>query len=103
MSLWQVMLVPLLVGLVVILFALAMAEASLLRVRRSAVVVAAQHGDRRAAILLNLLDDLPTVMNAVLFAVLLTQVTATAATATLARGAHLPRRLALRARTAARA
>jgi len=85
MSLWQVMLVPLLVGLVVILFALAMAEASLLRVRRSAVVVAAQHGDRRAAILLNLLDDLPTVMNAVLFAVLLTQVTATAATATLAR------------------
>ena len=58
------------------LFALAMIESSLLRVRRSAVAAHAQPGDRQGTQLLRLLDDPPSVMNAVLLAVLTLQVTA---------------------------
>lgn len=73
------------VALVAALFALALVEASLLHVRRSEVAVEAATADRRARRLLLLLDDLPRVMNAVLLAVLLGQVTATAIAAVLAR------------------
>jgi len=73
------------IALVAALFALALIEASLLHVRRSEVAVQAATGDRRAIRLLALLDDLPRVMNAVLLAVLLGQVTATAIAAVLAR------------------
>jgi len=71
--------------LVVALFGLALVEASLLHVRRSAVVVDAQTGDRRSERLLGLVDDLPRVMNAVLLAVLLCQVTAATVAGVLAR------------------
>lgn len=71
--------------LVVALFGLALVEASLLHVRRSAVVVDAQTGDRRSERLLGLVDDLPRVMNAVLLAVLLCQVTAATIAGVLAR------------------
>jgi len=63
--------------LVGMLFVMALIEASLLHVRRSAVATRADAGDRRARRLLGLLDDLPRVMNAVLLAVLLCQVSAT--------------------------
>ena len=76
MSTTETVLVSTLGALIVLSFALAAAEASLLRVRRSAVAVRAERGDRRSARLLDLLDDLPRVMNAVLLAVLLIQVTA---------------------------
>ncbi len=72
------------VGLVLVLFVLALAEASMLRVRRSEVAVAAESGDRRAGRVVDLLDRLPEVMNAILFAVLLTQVTATTVAGVLA-------------------
>ena len=74
----------LLVGLVAVLFVLALAEAALLHVRRSAVVVEAEAGDARAGALLGLLDDLPRVMNAVLLSVLLAQVPGAALAAALA-------------------
>jgi CBS domain containing-hemolysin-like protein len=74
-----------LILVVVALFALALIEASLLHVRRSEVVVHAQSGDHQARRLLALVDDLPRVMNAVLLAVLLCQVTATAIAGVLAR------------------
>jgi CBS domain containing-hemolysin-like protein len=73
------------IALVVGLFVLALIEASLLHLRRSEVAVEAEGGDRRAARLLLLLDDLPRVMNAVLLAVLLGQVTATTIAGVLAR------------------
>lgn len=53
---------------------LAVAEVSFVRVRRSSVLVAAEHGDRRAAQLLALLDDFPVVLNSVLLLVLTAQV-----------------------------
>jgi putative hemolysin len=75
----------LLVALLAIVFVLGAAEAALLHVRRSAVIVEANRGDPRAAQLLRLLDDLPTVMNAVLLAVLLVQLTAATVAGVLAR------------------
>lgn len=81
----QAALVAALIALVVALFVLAMIEASLLHVRRSEVVVQAQSGDHKARRLLALVDDLPRVMNAVLLAVLLCQVSATAIAGVLAR------------------
>jgi CBS domain containing-hemolysin-like protein len=73
------------VALVAVLFVLAMVEASLLHVRRSAVAAQASDTDRQAHRLLGLLAELPTVMNSVLLAVLLTQVTATALAGVLAQ------------------
>ncbi len=72
------------VALVAVLFVLAMVEASLLHVRRSAVAALSADTDKRAQRLLRLLDKLPTVMNTVLLAVLLTQVTSTALAGVLA-------------------
>ncbi len=72
-------------ALVIVLFGLAMTEASLLHLRRSAVAVDALQGDKRSARLLTLVDDLPRVMNAVLLAVLFTQVTATTLAGVLAQ------------------
>ncbi len=74
-----------LAGLVAGLFVLGLVEASLLHLRRSEVVIEAEGGDRRARHLLRLLDDLPRVMNAVLLAVLLAQVTAATISGVLAR------------------
>ncbi len=74
-----------LVVLVVVLFILAMIEASLLHVRRSAVAASAKEGDDSSRRLLALLDDLPRVMNTVLLAVLLAQVTSTAIAGVLAQ------------------
>jgi len=53
---------------------LAVAEVSILRVRRSHIQADALEGDHRSQVLLTLLDDLPAVLNSVLFAVLLCQV-----------------------------
>ncbi len=72
-------------ALVAVLFVLAMVEASLLHVRRSAVAAHARDTDRQAVRLLGLLAELPTVMNSVLLTVLLTQVTATAIAGVLAQ------------------
>ena len=80
----EVALAALFAVLVVVLFVLALMEASLLHLRRSAVVADAASGDRSARRLLELLDDLPRVMNAILLAVLLSQVTATAIAGLLA-------------------
>ncbi len=60
------------------------AEASLLRVRRTAVEVLAEEGDRRARRLLQLIKDLPRVMNTVLLTVLMVQIGAAAVTGLLA-------------------
>ncbi|MEZ5371945.1 MAG: CNNM domain-containing protein [Microthrixaceae bacterium] len=80
----EVALAALFAVLVVVLFVLALMEASLLHLRRSAVVADAASGDRSARRLLELLGDLPRVMNAILLAVLLSQVTATAIAGLLA-------------------
>jgi CBS domain containing-hemolysin-like protein len=80
----DVVLVLVFVALVMALFVLALVEASLLHVRRSQVVVHARAGDHRSQRLLVLVDDLPRVMNAVLLAVLLGQVTATSIAGILA-------------------
>lgn len=74
-----------LMALVAVLFVLAMVEASLLHVRRSAVAAHASDTDQQAQRLLGLLDELPTVMNSVLLAVLLAQVSATAIAGVLAQ------------------
>jgi putative hemolysin len=66
---------------------LAVAEVSLIRVRRSAVMVEADQGNARAQHLLNLLDELPVVLNTVLLLVLLFQVGAAAIAAFLAQSA----------------
>ena len=55
---------------------LALAEVSIVRVRRSEAIARASEGDRRAADVLALLDDLPVVLNSILFTVLLLQVSA---------------------------
>lgn len=60
------------------------AEASLLRVRRSAVEVLVDQGDRGARRLLRLIEDLPRVMNTVLLTVLLVQIGAATVTGLLA-------------------
>lgn len=64
---------------------LAVVEVSLLRVRKSRVVVEAAQGDRRSRDLLRLLDDLPLVLNTVLFVVLLCQVSVAAISGYLAQ------------------
>jgi CBS domain containing-hemolysin-like protein len=69
--------VPLLVALGVVFAAavvLAAAEASLLRVSRVSAAVRAEEGDRAAARVLRLVDDLPLVMNTILLVVLLAQI-----------------------------
>jgi CBS domain containing-hemolysin-like protein len=69
--------VPLLVGLaalVAIAAYLGAAEAALLRVSRVRAAVMAADGDRAAARVVRLVDDLPRTMNAVLLLVLLVQV-----------------------------
>jgi CBS domain containing-hemolysin-like protein len=79
--------VPLIVLLVVMLgmaVYLGAAEASLLRVRRSAVEVLVDEGDRGARRLLRLIEDLPRVMNTVLLTVLLVQIGAATVTGLLA-------------------
>ena len=81
----EIILLVVLVLLVAALFVLALAEASLLQVRPSAAEVAAEEGDRRAAGLVRLLDDLPRVLNAVLLAVLLVQVVAATIAGVLAQ------------------
>lgn len=78
---------PLIVLLAVLIVAavfLAAAEAALLRVRRSRVVVLADQGDRAARRVLALIDDLARVMNTVLLIVLLTQIGAATVTGFLA-------------------
>ena len=72
-------------ALVAVLFALAVIEASLLHLRRSAVAEGVAVDDKRTVRLRALLDRLPQVMNAVLLAVLLTQVTATTVAGVAAR------------------
>jgi len=59
---------------------MAVAEVSLLRVRRSAIQVEAEQGNRGARRLLLLLDELPLVLNTVLLVVLLLQVGAATVT-----------------------
>ena len=85
MSALDVALVGVLAALIAFLFVLAMVEASLLHVRRSAVAAAAADGDRGSQRLLRLLDELPEVMNTVLLAVLLVQVSSTAIAGVLAQ------------------
>ncbi len=77
-------LMVLLVVLIVVAIFLAAAEAALLRVRRSRVVVLADQGDRPARRVLALIDELPRVMNTVLLIVLLTQIGAATVTGYLA-------------------
>ena len=72
-------------ALVAVLFGLAVVEASLLHLRRSAVAASAKQGDTRSGLLLETLDELPRVMNSVLLAVLFTQVTATSLAGVLAQ------------------
>lgn len=55
---------------------LAVAEVAIVRVRRSEVTARASEGDIRAASVLKLLDELPIVLNSILFSVLLLQVSA---------------------------
>jgi putative hemolysin len=80
--------IPLLIALAVLIglaVALAAAETGLLSVRRAAVEVSAESGNRQARRLLGLLDDLPRVISAVLLTVLVVQVTAAMITAVLAQ------------------
>ncbi|MDH3540932.1 MAG: CNNM domain-containing protein, partial [Acidimicrobiia bacterium] len=75
------LLLVLMLGMAVYLGA---AEASLLRVRRSAVEVLVEEGDRGSRRLLRLIEHLPRVMNTVLLAVLLVQIGAATVTGLLA-------------------
>lgn len=70
----DILLIASIVLLLLIAFFLAAAEASLLRVPRVRAAVQAGQGDRRAARVLDCLDDLPRVMNTVLLVVLLVQI-----------------------------
>jgi hypothetical protein len=63
-----------LVGCFVIAVALAVSEVSIIRVRRSRVLVDAGRGDHRSRQLLGLLDDIPVVLNSVLLLALTAQV-----------------------------
>jgi len=74
-------------GLLIAAFVLGASEAALLRVQRVRVEVAATEGDRRSARLLQLLDDLPRVLNTVLLVVLLVQIGAATVTGMLS-GRH---------------
>lgn len=70
----DIWLIVALATLIVAAAVLGAAEAGLLRVRRVTVEVAAEDGDRRAAILVRLIDDLPNVLNTVLLVVLFIQI-----------------------------
>lgn len=85
MRMFDLLLLGVLGTLVGVLFVLAMIEASMLHVRRSAVASMGPDSDRQTSRLLELLDDLTSVMNTVLLSVLLTQVTATAVAGVLAQ------------------
>jgi len=74
-------------GLLIAAFVLGASEAALLRVQRVRVEVAAGEGDRRSSRLLQLLDDLPRVLNTVLLVVLLVQIGAATVTGMLS-GRH---------------
>ncbi len=76
MSALDIALVAGLAGCFLLAAALAVAEVSFIRVRRSHVLVQAERGDRRAQLLLGLLDDFPIVLNSVLLLVLSAQVAA---------------------------
>ncbi|MBT8241675.1 MAG: DUF21 domain-containing protein [Acidimicrobiia bacterium] len=82
------MVVPLLIVVLVVCFigvaVLAVAEVSIVRVRRSAVLAGAESSPRRSDELITLLDDLPIVLNSILFFVLLLQVTSATVGAFLA-------------------
>ena len=80
----DLLLVVLLIVLFLIAVFLAAAEASLLRVPRVRAAVQADQGDRRAARVLDCLDDLPRVMNTVLLVVLLVQIGSATITGVLA-------------------
>ncbi len=73
------MVIPLLIVLLIACFAgvavLAVAEVSIVRVRRSAVMAASGSNQHRSKELIALLDDLPIVLNSILFFVLLLQIT----------------------------
>ena len=78
---------PLVLALLALLAAAALlgaAEASLLRVRRTAVEVEAEAGARKVQRVLRLVDDLPRTLNTVLLTVLLVQIGAATVTAVLA-------------------
>jgi CBS domain containing-hemolysin-like protein len=67
----------LITALVILIAAAAMlgaAEAALLRVRRVRLEIAADSGDHRSGVMVELLDDLPRVLNTVLLVVLLVQI-----------------------------
>jgi CBS domain containing-hemolysin-like protein len=69
--------VPFFIGLAILVVAAAFlgaSEASLLRMSRVRAAVLAEKGDRAAARVLRLIDDLPRTMNAILLLVLLVQV-----------------------------
>jgi CBS domain containing-hemolysin-like protein len=72
-----------LVGCITVAAGLAIAEVSILRVRRTQIVPSGS-GDPRADRLIRLLDDLPIVLNVVLLSVLLVQVGAATISAVLA-------------------
>ncbi len=79
---------PLLVVMLIACFAgaatLAVAEVSILRVRRSEVLLDADQQRTRARELLRLLDELPVVLNCVLLLILLLQVSAATIASSLA-------------------
>lgn len=72
------MVIPILMAALLGCFAgaavLALAEVSIVRVRRSEAAARSTAGDHRAVTLLRLIDDLPVVLNSILFAVLVLQI-----------------------------
>lgn len=80
-DIWLVTALVALVGVAAILGA---SEAALLRVRRVRLEIDSDAGDSRAATMLALLDDLPSVLNTVLLVVLLVQIAAATVSGVLA-------------------
>lgn len=78
MSLFELTLMVVLVACLAGATILAMAEVSIIRVRRSEVLVEVESGTPRSQQLLELIDDLPQVLNTVLLLVLVFQLTAAA-------------------------
>ena len=74
MTATDVWLIAALVILIAAAAILGAAEAALLRVQRVRLEVAAESGDHRSKIMVELLDDLPRVLNTVLLVVLLVQI-----------------------------
>lgn len=83
----DITLLVILIALLAAAVVLGASEAALLRVPRVRVEVASGDGDRGAARLLHLLDDLPRVLNTVLLVVLLVQIGAATVTGMLS-GRH---------------